>query len=156
MGGWVETAIKVRYQETDQMGVVYHSNYLIWFEVGRTEMIRQEVISYREMEEKGVLLPVVDVSCQYKQSAKYDDELLIRTKVSEYNGLRITFEYEVVRANDGKLLAIGTTKHVWIDKNYRPVRLDKKIPDIHHRINQLVNTNDELGISAKEEVNKGV
>lgn len=133
-----ETKIRVRYQETDQMKVVYHANYFTWFEVGRTEMIRQLGISYKNMEEKGVLLPVVHVSCDFKQSAKYDDELIIKTKLSKYTGLRMEFEYEIYRSKDDRLIAKGTTKHVWIDTDYKPVRLDKVVPEIHNKIKRFI------------------
>ncbi len=131
---WTEANIKVRYQETDQMGVVYHANYFIWFEVGRTEMIRSIGITYKDMENKGLLLPVVDVSCKYIQSAKYDDEILIKTKISEYNGFRMNFNYKVIRIKDNELLATGETKHVWVNQEYKPVRLNKITPDVHHKI----------------------
>lgn len=133
---WITTKIRVRYGETDQMGVAYHANYFVWFEVARTEMIRSIGLSYKEMEEQGVLLPVVDASCHYKNSAKYDDELYIKSRLTNYNGLRMDFEYEVISAKDNRLLASGITKHVWIDKNYKPVRLDKITPDIHKKLQE--------------------
>ncbi len=137
MGKWFETKIRVRYQETDQMGVVYHSNYFIWFEIARTELIRSIGITYKDIENKGLLLPVVDVSCQYKISAKYDEELLVLVKISKYTGLRIEFTYEVVRMADRQLLASGYTKHVFIDYNYKPKRLDKTIQDFHQKILEI-------------------
>ena len=78
-----ETIIRVRYQETDQMGVVYHSNYFIWFEIGRTEFFRQLDLEYKVMEENNILVPVVDVSCKYKVPAKYDDKIIIKTCISQ-------------------------------------------------------------------------
>lgn len=139
---WIETKIRVRYEETDKMGVVYHSNYFVWFEVGRTEMIRGIGINYKDMETLGYLLPVLDANCSYKHSALYDDEVIIKTRISYYNGLKMDFVYEAVRAEDNKLLAAGTTKHVWVDKDYRPVRLDKKLPDIHQKIIDFVSQNN--------------
>lgn len=138
---WVETKIRVRYQETDKMGVVYHSNYFVWFEVARTEMIRKVGITYKSMEKMGLLLPVVDVSCSYKVPAKYDDEVIIKAKVAYYNGLKIEFEYEAIRIEDGMLLATGRTNHVWIDNNYRPKRLNKVLPEIHQRILEVYQPN---------------
>lgn len=135
---WNETIIRVRYEETDKMGVVYHSNYFVWFEVGRTELIRTIGISYKDMETKGFLLPVLDASCNYKHSALYDDEVIIKTKVAFYNGLKLDFTYEAVRAIDNKLLAAASTKHVWVDTNYKPVRLDKKLPDVHQKITDFI------------------
>ena len=137
MEKWYETKVRVRYQETDQMGVVYHSNYFIWFEIARTELIRSVGITYNDMEKSGLLLPVIDVSCQYKISAKYDEELLIRVLVSKYTGLRINFIYEVVRMTDMELLATGSTKHVFIDYDYKPRRLDKTIPEFHKKILEI-------------------
>lgn len=136
---WIETKIRVRYEETDKMGVVYHSNYFIWFEVGRTEMIRGLGISYKDMEAMGFLLPVLDATCSYKNSALYDDEIVIKTSISYYNGLKLEFDYEVVRAVDQKLLAHGNTKHVWIDRDYKPVRLNKRLPEVHQKISDIVN-----------------
>lgn len=139
MTNWTETKFRVRYQETDQMGVVYHANYFIWFDIGRTEMIRKIGISYRQMEEQGLLLPLVNVSCQYKISAKYDDELIIRSRISKYNGLRMDFEYSVVRAEDLRLIATGITEHVWVNKDYKLVRLGKIKPSLHEKISEFVN-----------------
>ena len=136
---FAETKIKVRYQETDQMGVVYHANYFVWFEVGRTEMIRNIGISYKEMEDKGLLLPVVNVSCDYKHAARYDDELLVKTRILKYNGFRMEFEYQIIHPKDNKLLATGITKHVWIDKSYKPVRIGKITPEIHKKIEGYIN-----------------
>ncbi|MFT9486377.1 acyl-CoA thioesterase [Tepidibacillus infernus] len=136
---WTETPIRVRYQETDQMGVVYHANYFVWFEVARTEMIKKFGISYKKLEEKGLLLPVFDVSCKYKVAAKYDDDLLIQARLKAYSSLRMTFEYQVIRVTDERLLAIGETSHVWIDKNFKPVRLEKVAPEIHQTLISLVN-----------------
>lgn len=136
---WVETKIRVRYEETDKMGVVYHSNYFIWFEVGRTEMIRGLGISYKDMEAMGFLLPVLDATCSYKNSALYDDEVVIKTRLSYYNGLKMEFTYEAVRAIDQKLLALGNTKHVWIDRDYKLVRLNKKLPEVHQKISDIFN-----------------
>ncbi len=133
---WFEVKIKVRYSETDQMAIAYHGNYFSWFEVARTEMIRGIGTSYKEMEEHGVLLPVIDVSCQYKVSAKYDDELVVRVKCTKYNGIRMDFAYEIIREADQALIATGATKHAWIDKKYRPVRLGKIVPAIHKKLLQ--------------------
>lgn len=135
---WIETEIRVRYQETDQMGVVYHANYFVWFEVARTEMIRKLGIDYRKLETMGLYLPVVDVNCQYKQSAKYDDEIIVRSRIEEYSSLRLTIDYEVVRKKDGILIATGKTKHVWIDQNYKPVRLSRFAPEIDEILSEKI------------------
>src|SRR3981189_866853 len=108
-----ETRIRVRYAETDQMGVVYHSNYLIWFEVGRVEFIRQLGLDYKSMErEEGCGIAVVDVSVRYKAPARYDDELVVQTRLIAARGAVIRFGYRIVRAEDGLLLCEGQTVHV--------------------------------------------
>ena len=93
-----ETKIRVRYSETDQMGVVYHGTYLSYFEIGRTELIRQLGISYRKMEDDGIMLPVISVYCKYIGPARYDDELVIKTTLNKKPSVRIQFDYEVYNA----------------------------------------------------------
>src|SRR6185436_3513539 len=100
-----------RYAETDQMGVVYYANYLVWFEVGRTDLLRAGGWSYREMETEGYALPVIDAQCTYRESARYDDEIEVRTVGSMMSPVRVQFSYEVVRAADGAVLATGSTVH---------------------------------------------
>ena len=111
-----ETRIRVRYAETDQMGVVYHSNYFIWFEVGRVELMRQLGFTYKEMErEDGCFIAVVDARCRYKAPARYDDEIIIRTYLKNVRESLIHFAYEALRASDKLLLAEGETTHIVID-----------------------------------------
>jgi acyl-CoA thioester hydrolase len=119
-----ESRIRVRYAETDQMGVVYHSHYFIWFEVGRVELLRQLGFSYREMErEDGCFIAVVDARCRYKAPARYDDEIIIRTRLQNVRESLLHFGYEAVRALDGTSLAEGETTHMVIDGNMlrRPI-----------------------------------
>jgi acyl-CoA thioester hydrolase len=112
-----ESRIRVRYAETDQMGVVYHSNYFIWFEVGRVDLMRSLGFSYREMEqEEKCFIAVVDARCRYKSPAHYDDEILIRTHLKNVRESVIHFGYEAVRVSDGTLLAEGETTHIVTDK----------------------------------------
>ena len=99
------TCVRVRYAETDRMGVVYYSNYLVWFEVGRTEWLRETGWSYREMEVEGVSLPVIEAHCEYRQPARYDDEIEIVTRASLLTPVRIRFDYDVVRRRDGAVAA---------------------------------------------------
>ena len=111
-----ETRVRVRYAETDQMGVVYHSNYFIWFEVGRVELLRQLGFSYRQMEEQDqCFIAVVDARCRYKAPARYDDEVTIRTHLKNVRESVIHFGYEAVRVADGTLLAEGETTHIVTD-----------------------------------------
>ncbi len=115
-----ETRVRVRYAETDQMGVVYHANYLIWFEVGRVEFIRQMGLDYRSMEgEEGALIAVVEARARYKAPARYDDELIVRTHLAGVRGSVVRFTYTVLRAADGLLLCEGETVHLVIDREMR-------------------------------------
>jgi acyl-CoA thioester hydrolase len=117
----------VRYAETDQMGVVYYANYFVWFEVGRTDLLRSEGWSYRDMEGDGLSLPVVDAHCEYKQSARYDDDIEIRTTGTLLSPVRVRFDYQVVRPFDDVLLAAGHTVHAVLDASGRPRRLPERI-----------------------------
>jgi acyl-CoA thioester hydrolase len=117
---WHETLLRVRYAETDKMGVVYHANYLIWFEIGRTEFCRARGFSYRDMEENdNAFLVVAESYCRYKAPARYDDELVVRTHITELRRRSLRFGYEVVRLTDGQIIAEGETGHVVTDVNGR-------------------------------------
>ena len=117
---WSETRLRVRYAETDQAGVVYHSNYLIWFEVGRVELCREHGFNYRDMErDADAQLPVTEARVRYRHPARYDDEIIIRTRVSSLRSRAIAFAYQVVRAMDEMLLAEGETDHVVMNKEGR-------------------------------------
>lgn len=109
------------------MGVVYHANYFVWFEVGRTDLLRAQGWTYKEMEADGLSLPVIEAHCEYKQPARYDDELEIRTAVMLASPVRVAFEYEVVRPADAQTLATGRTVHVTIDRDGRPSRLPERV-----------------------------
>jgi acyl-CoA thioester hydrolase len=112
--------VTVRYAETDMMGIVYHANYLPWFEVGRTTLLREIGVPYRKLEEEGFRLPVLEVSAKYLRPALYDDTLDIQTTLAEKPLLRIRLEYEVKRG--AELLATGSTLHAFVDREGRPVR----------------------------------
>jgi acyl-CoA thioester hydrolase len=117
---WHETLLRVRYSETDKMGVVYHANYLIWFEIGRTEFCRARGFSYHDMEENdNAFLVVAETYCRYKASAHYDDQLLVRTHITELRRRSVRFGYEIVRVIDNKIIAEGETGHVVTDKSGR-------------------------------------
>ncbi len=123
--------IRVRYAETDKMGVVYYGNYLTWFEVGRTDLLRQLGESYREMEEnERIHLPVVEAHCRYHKPARYDDLVDIVTRASRPSRARVRFDYELSRAEDGVLLASGSTLHVAVGRDGRPCRLPGKLREL--------------------------
>ena len=119
--------VRVRYAETDKMGVVYYANYFVWFEVGRTDLLRDTGWSYRDMETEGFALPVIEAHCTYRESAKYDDDIDVRTTATMLSPIRVQFSYEVVRAADEALLATGTTVHATLDRTGRPCRLPERV-----------------------------
>jgi acyl-CoA thioester hydrolase len=124
------TRVRVRYADTDRMGVVYYANYLVWFEVGRTEWLRDTGWSYREMEEAGVSLPVIEAHCEYRQPARYDDEIDISTAATVLTPVRIRFDYEARRAADETLAAAGHTIHAALGADGRPRRLPSRVLEI--------------------------
>ena len=109
------------------MGVVYHANYFVWFEVGRTDLLRNNGWTYREMEAEGLSLPVIEAHAEYKQPARYDDELEIRVEAARISPARVAFKYEVVRPADSQTLVIGHTVHVAVDRDGRPCRLPARV-----------------------------
>ena len=133
-----ETIIRVRYAETDQMGIVYHANYFTWFEIGRTEFFRAFEMDYKTLEENDVLLPVIDVGCKYIFSAKYDDEIIIKTRVTSIKGIKLKFNYEIYRKSDNVLLAEGYTLHAFVTKQLKPVNFKKKFRSLWEKLNQSV------------------
>lgn len=124
------TSIKVRYKETDQMGVVYHGNYFTWFDIGRTEFFRNMGMVYTELEDDGVLLPVIEANCKYIKPAKYDDEIIIITKLSSLKGVRLKFQYTLYRKEDNILIGEGYTIHAFVGKELRPINFKKKYREV--------------------------
>ena len=124
------STVRVRYAETDKMGVVYYSNYLVWFEVGRTDWLRDTGWTYRDMEEAGLQLPVIEVHCDYRLGARYDDEIEVRTRARKLSPVRVQFDYELVRRADGAVLAVGHTVHATVDGQGRPTRMPDRVKDL--------------------------
>lgn len=126
----VKTPIEVRYQETDQMGVVYHANYLIWFEVGRTKFIESLGLTYAGMEQDGIVSPVIHAEVSFKKPVRYNDSVTIETWLESYNGVRSIYGYKIMTG--GEEAVTGTTEHVIVRKDtFRPVTLKKMFPDWH-------------------------
>jgi acyl-CoA thioester hydrolase len=121
------TSLRVRYAETDQMRVVYYANYFAWFEVARCEALREAGYTYRQLEEAGILLPVIEATCRYFQPARYDDELAVTASGQLMSPVRIAFEYELVRQGDGVRLATGRTVHAATGADGRPCRLPASV-----------------------------
>lgn len=151
---WHVHPIRVRYNETDAMGVVFHTNYMAWFENGRTELIRSAGYPYRRVEEAGLLLPLLDMDCSFHAPAKYDDCVAICTRVEGFTPMRLSFRSQIRRLSieghmplppgnpsaaasesgdglPGELLVSGGTRHVWVTPDFKPVRLDRKLPELY-------------------------
>jgi len=126
-----KVSFPVRYAETDQMGVVYHANYLVWMEIGRTKLIEDLGFSYAKMEESGILAPVIDIQASYKKPCKFGETVTVKTWIDYYDGLRITYGYEIYKEN-GDLAVIGKSAHVCVKKeNFRPISVRRLFPDWH-------------------------
>jgi acyl-CoA thioester hydrolase len=121
------SVVRVRYAETDKMGVVYYANYFVWFEVGRADLLRSLGWTYREMEHAGVALPVIEAHCDYRRPARYDDEVEIRTRGRMLSPIRMEFTYEVAVRGDDAVVASGRTVHAALDSNGKPCRLPERI-----------------------------
>ena len=129
-----ETTIRVRYAETDQMGVVYHANYFIWFEVGRVELFRQMGFNYRDLEEQEqCYMAVAEARCRFKAPARYDDEVRIRTSLKHMRNSFIQFGYEAIRVSNGELLAEGETMHIVTDAQMNKRALPERYQDAFRR-----------------------
>jgi acyl-CoA thioester hydrolase len=130
-----QARVRVRYAETDQMGVVYHANYLVWFEVGRVELMRQSGLNYTRMEtEEGCGIAVVDVRIRYKAPARYDDLLLIQTHVAKVRGSVVHFRYTIVRESDGTMLCEGETVHIVVGRDMKRRTMPQRYVDFFHSL----------------------
>ncbi len=121
------STIRVRYAETDQMGIAHHAEYFAWFEVGRTDLLRERGMTYRDLEADGLRLPVIEASARYLKPALYDDVLEVRTEITTLSGARVGFAYEVRRDGTEGPLATGTTEHAAVDARGRPRRLPEAL-----------------------------
>ena len=128
----------VNYYETDKMAIVHHSNYIRWFEEARLDFMDQIGVNYREFEKTGVIIPVVDVSCKYLISAKYDDTMAIRAILTQFTGVRMAFRYEVRFQATGELAATGTSGHCFLDQSRRPISLKRRAPELHRMFTELL------------------
>ena len=128
---------RVQYYETDQMGIVHHSNYIRWFEEARLDFLNQLGLNYNSMEKQGIIIPVTDVSCKYLVSARYDDLLEIIPILTQYTGVRLSFRYEVHFRTTGELAATGTSGHCFLNEQGRPISLKRKAPELHQQFTEL-------------------
>lgn len=141
----------VKYYETDQMGVVHHSNYIRWFEEARVEFMRAIGLPYKEMEAQGVQVPVVSVSCKYKSPAKFDDTIVIETTVKKYNGIIVELAYKVMEKESRTVLVTGESSHCFVDdQTFKPISLTMKRPDMHEHFLAGMEKEDLCKLSAAE------
>ncbi len=122
---------KTQYYETDQMGIIHHSNYIRWFEEARIDMLEQLELGYAEMEASGIMIPVLGVSCEYKKMTRFGETVEISAKLTSFTGLRLTIEYEVLEKQSGELRCVGETRHCFVDQEGKPLNLKKKFPNIY-------------------------
>lgn len=133
-----ETKLTVRYAETDMMGIVHHSRYYPWFEMARTDFIKKIGISYSEMENMGILLPLTETGAKYILGLKYEDEAVVKCKLTKLTVARCEFGYEVYRLPEMTLMATGRTAHGFVDKEFKPINIKKKYPDIWEKMSELL------------------
>lgn len=121
-----DTRFRVRYAETDQMGVVYYANYLVWMEIGRVELVRSRGFDYKDLEQEGFYLSVIEANCRYLHPARYDQEIIVRTEVVKSSSRIVEFGYEIRSAEPDRLLTEGSTRHIWLNREWRPARLPER------------------------------
>ena len=133
-----EACFEVRYAETDQMGIVHHSNYAVWFEAARTALFQQQGTSYADIEKAGAMMPLYELQCRYIAPAQYGDTVAVEVRVNQMTRTRMLFDYTVRRAADGTVLATGSTAHAWTTRDLRPANAAKLIPEIYQRLSSLI------------------
>lgn len=135
-----DMTLRVRYGETDQMGVVYHSNYFRYFEAARASFFRDLGYSYKRFEEEGFMLPLTSCDCDFKKPAKYDDEIIIRTTIASHKGVRIKLAYQAIRIDDGQevLLVEGSTTHAFVNMEMKPVNIKKENPEFYNLLTKQI------------------
>ena len=138
-----QTYLTVRYAETDMMGIVHHSRYYPWFEVARTEFIKESGISYSEMEKMAVLHPLTQTGCNYIHGLRYEEEVMIKCSLAELSVARCRFNYEVYKLPEMKLMSTGHTCHGFVGKEFKPLNLKKSFPELWEKLSKLVEEGDK-------------
>ncbi len=138
MGYISETKLVVRYAETDMMGIVHHSRYYPWFEVARTDFIKHSGLTYSQMEQMGVLMPLVETGAKYIHGLTYEDEIIVRAYLTELGVAKCSFGYDVIKLPEEKLMATGKTVHGFVDKEFKPMNLKKKFPEVFEALSKLL------------------
>lgn len=129
---------KAQYYETDQMGIIHHSNYIRWFEEARTSLLDEVGFGYDQMEKEGIIVPVLAISCDYTSMVRYNQTVLILPKVETFNGIRMTISYQITDKATGELKAAGKSNHCFLDKDYRPISLKKANKKIYDLFEELI------------------
>lgn len=127
-----------QYYETDQMGIIHHSNYIRWMEEARLDYMSQCGVPYKELEEMGIIIPVLSVSCQYRSMVHFDDCVTIKVKVVRYSGIKMNLEYMFINTETGELTTTGTSSHCFLNQNYRPISLKKDYSQIDERFRRML------------------
>jgi len=122
---------KAQYYETDQMGIIHHSNYIRWFEEARIDLLEKLGIGYAEMEQQGIISPVLGLSCEYKKKTYFGETVEITTRLTNFTGMKFNFSYEIYDKNTGELRCTGETRHCFLDKDNNPLRMKTKYPEIY-------------------------
>ncbi|MDA7025280.1 thioesterase family protein [Bacillus sp. CLL-7-23] len=126
-----KTTFIARYSETDQMGIIHHSTYPVWFEVGRTNFLKTAGHSNTDIESRGILLPLYEMNCQFKVPAKFEDELIVETCIKNISRVRVIFSYKVINCSNHTLIATGETMHAWTNHSLKPINIEKVASDIY-------------------------
>ena len=127
-----------QYYETDQMSIIHHSNYIRWMEEARLDFMSQCGVPYKELEEMGIIIPVLSVSCEYRSMVHFDDDVIIHVKVVRYSGIKMNLEYTFTNAATGELTTTGTSSHCFLNRDYRPISLKKDYADIDNRFRKML------------------
>lgn len=127
-----------QYYETDQMGIIHHSNYIRWMEEARIDFMGQYKVPYKDLEDRGIIIPVLSVSCQYRVMVHFDDHVLINVKVVRYSGIKMELEYAFTNAATGELTTTGTSSHCFLNRDYRPITLKKNFPEIDDKFRKML------------------
>lgn len=130
----VKSQIVVRYAETDQMGIAHHSNYPIWYEVARTDLIKQMGMTYSEIEQQGLIMPLLELQSKYISAAYYEDHLIVEAELTKMSGVKLEVEYAVYREADQTLINVGKTVHALVDRDLKPVNVKKAYPEIYQKL----------------------
>lgn len=128
----------VKYYETDKMGIVHHSNYIRWFEEARIQFMTDADLPYRDMEEAGVMIPVLGVSCKYRLPSRFDDNVVIKTHIKKYNGIVMELEYEIYGEGEDSLRITGETSHCFVDMEFKPIHLKKYNKEMHEKFMKIL------------------